>query len=51
MRVAHLGESLGGAVESDVWFKFIAPCAGTVLSIAVKVGDAVEPGQVLVSIG
>lgn len=21
---------LGGAVESDVWFKFIAPCAGTV---------------------
>ncbi len=29
----------------------VAPCAGKVLSIAVKVGDAVEPGQILVSIG
>jgi biotin carboxyl carrier protein len=29
----------------------IAPCSGNVVSIAVKVGDAVEPGQVLASIG
>ena len=28
----------------------VAPCAGVVASIAVKVGDAVEPGQVLVTI-